>query len=425
MEINILIISHNSFSNKTNNGKTLESIFSKFDKKNLFQIFFRLIEEIDYEYCENYLYVSPFRNLINPTYFDRPSNSYSNNFFSFLKDKFNGAVKYLVNDIFWAIFFKGTPGVLDWVTGNNIKAIFFLAGPSGFSHNLAVEISRKLNIPMFVYFTDDYLIFPLRSNLFDKIQYLRLSRIFSKTISQSHLNFAIGIEMCQQYNKFFGKNFLPLMNSFTILKFDEPEDKTENLVISYFGSLHSFRWKNLIKFSQFIQRINSSNTNSFTLNVFTNTNLDDKIRLELECFNTNIFDPVYGESYLNAIKRSDLLLHCESDDDYFSSKTKLSISTKIPEYCLSNRPIIAFGPTNIASFKILIENQIAFVIDSTDDDNSILNQLNKVFDFKVRLNFVRRAFNYGKSNHDIRVISENFKNTILNELKYFYGKDYK
>ena len=69
--------------------------------------------------------------------------------------------------------------------------------------------------------------------------------------------------------------------------------------------------------------------------------------------------------------------------DYFSSKTKLSISTKIPEYCLSNRPIIAFGPTNIASFKILIENQIAFVIDSTDDDNSILNQLNKVFDFKV------------------------------------------
>jgi hypothetical protein len=46
----VLVISHNSFSKSSNNGKTLEALFSEFRRDNIYQLFFNDSEELDWDF---------------------------------------------------------------------------------------------------------------------------------------------------------------------------------------------------------------------------------------------------------------------------------------------------------------------------------------------------------------------------------------
>ena len=48
-----------------------------------------------------------------------------------------------------------------------------------------------------------------------------------------------------------------------------------------------------------------------------------------------------------------MLVHVESFDNKSRQLTKLSISTKIPEYLATGKPIIAIGPREVASLEYL------------------------------------------------------------------------
>ena len=54
MKSKVLVVSHNCFSKVSNNGKTLESIFSSFPKNDLGQVFFTEDSNIDFDFCDNF-----------------------------------------------------------------------------------------------------------------------------------------------------------------------------------------------------------------------------------------------------------------------------------------------------------------------------------------------------------------------------------
>jgi hypothetical protein len=422
MSENILILSHNSFSDKSNNGKTLESIFLKFSKFNLFQIFFRYIEPLDYSYCENYLYLTPQKLFFNPSNFNSDKKLNQNSFVNFLNK--NISIKYLLIDIYWKLFFNKSKFVLEWCIENKINAIFFMAGPSQFSHSLAIKLKQKLDIPLFVYFTDDYLIHPLRNNLVEKFQYLRLKKIYNKTILHSSLNFCIGEDMCVEYSEYFKKNFLPLMNSVDFINYPLPKDNQE-FIISFFGSLHSNRWMSIIKFSKIIKKFSLQNDLKFQIKIYTNTVLSQNILEELLSNSININEPVYENDFFEKIICSDLLLHCESDNEIDKANTMLSVSTKIPEYCMTKRPIIAYGPNEVSSMKLLTKHNIAYVLDSNSNNEINFLVLKDLLKYENRINIAEKAFNYVIKNHNKDIVSSNFKNCITKEIKNFYDQSNK
>jgi hypothetical protein len=417
MEGNILILSHNSFSNKSNNGKTLESIFSKFEKSKLFQIYFRHIEDLDYSYCNNFLYISPSKLIYNP-----PNNKIE---FKFNKNKILNilnkyvALKYILLDIYWLFFFRSSSNVCNWCKENNITSIFFMAGPSFFSHKLALNIKNTLNIPLFIYFTDDYLIYPKRLNFIDKLQFNRIKKFFKNSIENSTIKFCISEEMSDVYSVFFKTEFYKIMNSVNILNFDFPKDNPI-LTISYFGSLHTNRWNSIVKFSELLNEYAINNRKSIILKVYTNTVLEKNQRELFTLNNIFINTSVYGDHLIDSLTKSDLLLHCESDDDSDISLTMLSVSTKIPEYCITKRAIIAYGPTNISSFKLLSKNKIGFILDSRFEKEALLIKIDEVFNFKNRIKVATNAYNYVIKNHNNDIISTNFKNIINFEVQKHY-----
>ena len=136
----VLIVSANSFSKKYNNGKTLEAIFSKFNKDDLAQLFTHPLDGIDFDFCDNYFCISEI-DIIKSILFLRrqcgnkiisnnsPKSSGNNTCFSYIK-KFKNFIPNFCRDILWATHKWGNKNLNDWSCEFSPDAVFLVAGKS-------------------------------------------------------------------------------------------------------------------------------------------------------------------------------------------------------------------------------------------------------------------------------------------------------
>jgi hypothetical protein len=214
------------------------------------------------------------------------------------------------------------------------------------------------------------------------------------------------------------------MNSIKFIDYPIPLYSFD-LIISYFGSLHTNRWESLLNFSIIIDKYNHENNRKLFLNIYSSTILEENDLIKFNTTYVNFYKPVYGKQLEEKISNSNFLLHCESDKIQYKSSTKLSISTKIPEYTTTKRPIIAFGPIDIASIKLLNDNNLAFIFNSSENYEILFNKIELLFDNKKCTYFANRAYQYAIENFDISHNSLKFKKTIIKETNNYYEQNCK
>ena len=417
----VLIISNNSFSKTSNNGKTYEAIFSKFRKDNLAQLFFSENEDPDMEYCERYFKVTDqdvLKNLIkftksngNPVIYIKENKNVDSItvnqslLFNFFKKRADMLI--YLRDVLWSFNSWKTPQLKKWLRDFNPDLIFFVAGPMTFPHKITKWIAEFLDIPIVLYFTDDYVIYPKSRNLMDTLVKYRANKIYKKTIKLSISRFTIGELMSYEYEKYFGTQFNSIMNSIEIKSNSQVIElrANENYLISYFGGLHLNRWK-------MISRLSKIAGDDFTFNVYSMEQPTEEVLIEFKNCNVNFCGGLVGLELEKKILESDVLLHVESDNEYYRSLTKLSVSTKIPEYLISGRMILGFGPEELASMRVLSDNNLGLVISSDLNDDMILEQINILRDISLRNEFGLRAQEYARDKFDKNQNAESFKKYI-------------
>ncbi len=428
MKKSVLVISNNPFSKDSNNGKTLEAIYQYHTKDRLSQLFFTGNKlDVDFDFCSNYLRISDvdvlrrlfgfrveFENL------DKAENVHSDGniqlnllksvFFSFRSASFFR----LVRDLLWSTNVWKTKELISWVRNINPDYIFYVSGGSNFTFNVARYISDELSIPIVSFFTDDYLIYPLRRNIFDKIIHRRIKKFSSTLIDKSILCFGIGSLMCQVYSEYFNKEFYPLMNSVPIRDFDPNKHQSGKNTISYFGSLHTQRWRMLMRLASIV---NLKQRNDIIIKVYTSKPPERKVFNEMIKAGITFSGSVFGDDLVEAMKDSDILLHIESNDEFSKSLTKLSVSTKIPEYLISSRPILGFGPTDVASMMLLVDEKIGLVLSSDNSDEEISIQLNNFLNNKEYQDLLaQRGYSYAINNFNSKINAERFSAIIASTL---------
>lgn len=418
----ILVVSHSSFSKILNNGKTLESIFSSFSKEDLAQIYFTENMHPDFDFCNDYFKITDVNVLksllkggadcggvLSPNAnFNEKDPKYlkGSRLFRLAKTKVDHLV--LFRDLLWGFNVWKSKSLLAWVKEINPDLIFYVGGNFGFSHKIAYFLSKDHQIPLVSYFTDDYLIYPKEKNLLDVIQRIRMKRFYTKTIKQASLRFTIGDVMSEEYSSFFNRKFYSLMNSIEVEDYI-PYTEQQKITFSYFGGLHLNRWKMLTRLAESLKE--------GKIYVYSTEVPSDEILGEFKKHNIEYNGSVEGKGLRNAIIDSDVLLHVESDDSYYRSLTKLSVSTKIPEYLMSGRMILGFGPKEVASMKILADNEIGMVISSSISKDHLQDELLKITsDFPLRKRIGLQGYNYAVKNFNNRVIAGDFKNKIENLL---------
>lgn len=411
----VLIISANAFSSVTNNGKTIETIFSSFKTAELFQLFSRPHDNyINYDYAIRYFVVSEIdiiKKMINPFY----SCGYEVNCNSFDEKKlrpYNSLQKrkikkwFFIRDFIWSTYLWRTKQLKKWCLDIKPDAVFLVAGNSNNVHIIGRFISKFLHIPLITFFTDDYILYPRVTSIYSKLKQYRMKQYYWKTVERSKLLFCIGEIMALEYSRYFNKQFYHMMNAVEINTYLKPSIKN-NIIVSYFGGLHLNRWQMIVKFSKLIP-------SGIVFNIYTHTDLNIEIVTAFKKRKINLFSSIEGEELKKAMCNSDFLLHVESDDLYNRSLTRLSISTKIPEYLISGRMVIGFGPLEVASMRLLSDNNIGLVLSS--DNNCANNRIileRTINNREYVVEMGRIGYNYAVKNFDKRVISTTLKKLLL------------
>ena len=417
----ILIVSHNSFSTTHNNGKTLSAIFSAFQPEELCQLYFTPIGHPDYERCKDYYLISDKDALYSihrrnhcGTQLPKEVVIETKGTLSVNKKKSrpNNAKKFLRTRA-WMLSSWYNGGLKEWLETQKPDAIFYVGGDGVFSHRIAVSLSEMLNLPLAAYFTDDYIINP-PSDCYNKL----LKRVYRKTVACSVKLFAIGKKMANDYTAYYGREFKPIMNIVDIPPKEEWKAQQENsITINYFGGLHLGRAEEIMRFVRFMRdKVSDKLKKSHTIGIYSFANISEEELKEMKDLGIVFHEGVTGEELADAMRKTDILLHVESVRKEFHSLTKLSVSTKIPEYMCLAKPIIAFGPADVASFSVIAEANPSMVIDDVEDTMMMDRQAYQIIDIlnsdELLAEISDGNYHYAKAHFDKKKVAEIFRKDI-------------
>lgn len=419
---NVLVISHNVFSSTSNMGKTMASFFRDWNKENIAQLF--LHSEIpNTDICTNYYRITDFDIVKSIIKFQEPVgiilsesdvkiNAASNRIDTGIKsDIYQIGRKrrpwmYLIRDFMWSIKKWNTDQLMEWINDFNPEVVFFAAGDYSFSIKIAQKICRLKNLPMIVFFGDDY--------FFLENQSFSVFKIIHKNIYRN--NFKIMFNYLSVFIAANDKMKIKYQNEFnnvgyTIMTSAEISDSTlvlsneGKIRISYIGNLGLNRWKPLIEIGKCLRQIGyvldiySGETRESTL---SHLNIGNGIRFH-GCIPANEVN--------NIIYSSTIIIHVEAFDKINRQKTKYSMSTKIAESLASGVCLFAYGPDDVSSMEYLVENEAACVVTKKEDLKNKLNEIIKNDD--LRKKYIYNALKLAKMRHNYEANLNQFYQIII------------
>ena len=422
-ETKVLVISHNAFSLTNNMGKTLYSLFGMFNKGNIAQLYFHVLNP-DVDICKTLFRITDsdvLHSIIHPNECGGVINinKKNTNSTTHIESKVyrygqkRTAVKHLLRDLLWELGNWESKDLIKWLDDYKPDVIFFASGYSMFSINIAMFVADKYNIPLVTYFCDDYFDFKYSSHRYSLVSTIRMN-LFSKKIkdivNKSKELVFISESMMNKYNDLFHKTGHVIMTPCSICQ-SERKPVTNHFVMSFVGSVLSNRWRTLLKIGESLERINSQGL-KFILNIYSVAN-DEDIISRLSVGDSMIFKgSADSEKVKNIYRESDILLHVESFLQEDVSRVRHSVSTKIADCLASNRAFLAVGPRGIASIDYLEENDVAYVI---DDENTIEDKLIEYFiENSIDEQIIKNAKDLAEKNHNIKVNSGRLKTILEN-----------
>lgn len=418
----ILLISSN-FLSKTDSTKSYEAILSSFKKEELAQLCFRprASSSIDFDFVSSFFLITEVdiiksfftnrkcgRRIIEKDSSPSKKSKSASWYYWISESKFRRLS--IIRDLVWRTNRWDNERLNTWIKNFNPDIIFTIAGAEEFYCKITKTISNRYKIPYVVYYTDDYVLNYKPSGICGN--YLRKKRYkyFTDFIDGASLRYCIGSTMSQDYSRCFNKAFIPIMNSVDVSLFVPNNNNNKKCVISYFGSLHLHRWLMISKFSEVVNE-------NCEIHVYTGSELTSEMKNSLNKDNIILKGKVSANDINSEMYRSDFLLHVESDEPYFSNLTHYSISTKIPEYLMSGRPIICYAPTDLASVRLIKDNNLGLVLNPNDDASYNKETLVRfVNDQGMYEELSKRGYQYAVSNFNRQQISSSFRKRLEDSL---------
>ena len=365
----ILIIANTSLSSTRNVGKTIASFFQDYPSDCIRQLYFNN-EYPDTNVCQNYYRITDFDVIrgfwttsvgkILRTRSQREELASKQNvsntlLWSFLKTDF---VR-LLREFVWRIGKWKSTQLVNWLDDFTPEVVFFCAGDSGFAYIINEYVVKRYKCRSVVYITDDYILPRFSLSAFWWIRRHYYYRKMEIAIRDCDQFITISEKMRAMYKNIFEKDSVVALNvpKDPGLKLGTTSSlSTGVIVLVYAGGLHFNRYKTLRLLAVAIRTFNADQEArcKAELRIYCNQKPTEKERRAIEVEGASKYcGSLTSEELSNVLARSDILVHVESFDHSAMDKTRLSVSTKIPEYMSFGKPILAIGPKNIASMEVL------------------------------------------------------------------------
>jgi glycosyltransferase involved in cell wall biosynthesis len=420
----ILVVSNNPFSNVSNNGKTLASFFDQYPADKIAQLYFHN-DQPDHMRYSNYFRITDHEMLqcflkkrqtggsvIMPA--DKPVGGYDDKKEINVPDQFKSMeLMRGVREYFWKEKYWNSIELNHWMDAFAPQVIFFCAGNCCFTYNIVEYIHKKYATKLIIYITDDYV---LPRKTLSIIWWYRRNRILGKmknSVLNSDLFITISKNMKDAYCELLGKDSILAVNMSDNLKDDENQKaSTDRITLVYAGGLHYKRYITLGLLAKALKHYNDNPEHKIKagLDIYSTKKLSNNERHRIEIEGVSRFCGVLNRQELKKVlNRCDIPVHAESFDHRCIEATRLSISTKIPEYLSLGKPILAIGPDNIASMEYL--QDCAFCI---TDPGKLFRRLSTLLeDSGLRKELSDKALTKYRNYHQKDKVSDDLLSSIM------------
>ncbi|WP_242232012.1 hypothetical protein [Domibacillus sp. PGB-M46] len=424
----ILVISNNVFSETSNNGKTLASFFTDFPSDNIAQLYFNN-ESPNHDYYNQYFRITDsemIKSFGSKNHPGKVMKRIKKNDLEIKKDT-SGAnytskiKKYnffrIGRELLWMSKKWQTENLNEWLDKFSPDIIFFCAGDSGFAYNVTEYIQKKFNSKLVVYITDDYILPRKTLSPFWGIRRRYIYSKMKKIVQKSDLYLTISEEMRKTYKNLFGIDSSLAMNMTESLKQEGNLKEDEGTIsLVYAGGLHFKRYETLNLIAQAIKKYNAEfKEKKAILKIYSGSKLDEKMQNLLNIPGASEYCGSLNSKELKSVlNQCDIPIHVESFDKKSIESTRLSLSTKIPEYLSLKKPILAVGPNKIASMSYL--EDCAFCITNPENLYEKLKIL--LNDRELKNNLSRKALVKYEKKHQKEVELKLLVDKIINVNKF-------
>jgi hypothetical protein len=403
----VLIISHNPLSDTQNNGKTLSAFFKQWDFDNLAQLY--LTTDIpDFSICNKFYQIHDFdilkRAFLNKSVQGRRitySASYEmkkfkkkikNSLFLKLARKNITPLFQFLRDLLWNVADYKTHDLIRFVDEFNPQVVFFQSSSGLCAFSLAKWICQSRNIPLVMHTTDDYVSGLFTLDPFFWIQHIRLERAYKWAVSYSDCIVASSEKMAIEYRLRFGGNYFVAQNSIHNPHLPKYIPVNDKIQFVYAGNLGLDRWKILALIAECFEELHNEEGFSAELSTYSLVEPEKRELLLLNRPPFSYFKGALNTDELNAVfTHSDVLVHVEAFDRKNRHITRLSTSTKIPEYLASGRCIFAVGPNDVSSMQYLAGYDLGVTVMSNNKSKIKLALRDIIINSEKRIKYAEKG----------------------------------
>jgi glycosyltransferase involved in cell wall biosynthesis len=280
---------------------------------------------------------------------------------------------------------------------------------------LSFQIAAQFDLPIVPHFMDDW-----PTTIYDNaaLSFLlrpKLKSWLKRCLERSRVRLAIGETMAEEFGRRYGAPFRPFMNCVEDEWLDRPlvEPVPRSVVrFAYVGGLHLNRWKSLYDIGLALKHLRAKGVLG-ELVIYGKGAGDRHMERLSELGPVVRMAGAVSVEEVPAIQEdADCLIHVESFEPADRRYTRLSVSTKIPGYLASGRPILAYGPGETASVRYVEETGCGRVVGQRND-SLLAEALTAVIGSRsLRLEFGRRAKVLAGTAHRASQIREEFRSIL-------------
>lgn len=226
---------------------------------------------------------------------------------------------------------------------------------------LAASVSKALDVPIVPHFMDDWI-----DTLFTDGQVFGLGRravvrTLGAVLDRSPLCLVIGDDMASEYSERLGRPCIPVGNSVDPEMFRSLAPRRavppEPRRLRYVGGLHLGRAAVIRTVAETLGR--SHGDRPWILELFVPpADVPLARSLEAESARIKCCGTLHPSQVSQALVDADALLFIESSEPHIARFTRLSVSTKVPQYLAADRPVLVIGPREQASVRVLVESGV-------------------------------------------------------------------
>lgn len=289
-------------------------------------------------------------------------------------------ISFIIRDMIWKLGrWKKSKTLKQFLEEIKPDLVYLPIYASPYICDIQRHIIKRLDVQVVGHISDDVYGIPPKSSLLQRYYRLRLRKKLRGLIDQCEYLEVFAENMKNEYSKIFDKPCYLIGKGIQTEKIETIETYIPNgkpLRFVYTGNISDDRYKVLAEIGKSIAEVFKED--SAILDIYSATPLTKEMKKAFnQCARLKFHGSIDRDSVIKVQNRADFLVHVEGFSPRAIFSARMSFSTKIIDYMMMSKPILAFGPQEVNSIQVLKENEIGLAAVSQEELKYILREIIK------------------------------------------------